>query len=329
MKRLLTGLQPSGELTIGNYCGGIKQILDYQNDYETILFIPDMHSITVRQENPKLIQERIRKHVALYLACGVDPNKIHLFIQSENLYHANLSWILECHTPYGELTRMTQFKEKSAKQKEVYCGLFTYPVLMAADILLYDAELVPTGIDQQQHVELARNIAERMNNRYKKDLFTIPQCLLPKVGAKIKDLQDPTKKMSKSTDVPMSAIFMLDDPVLVRKKIMSAVTDSDSKVYFDEEKKPGVSNLLTIYSVFAECSINDAVKKFENSNYKELKTTIAELLATKLGEIQEKYQEILNSTLVDEVLDSGREYSNKIAEKKYREIAHLVGFGRY
>ncbi len=328
MKRLLTGLQPSGELTIGNYCGGIKQIIDYQNDFETILFIPDMHSITVRQD-PKLIQERIKKHVAIYLACGIDPEKIHIFIQSENLYHANLSWILECHTTMGELNRMTQFKEKSVKQKEVYCGLYTYPVLMAADILLYDAELVPTGVDQQQHVELARNIAERMNNRYKKGLFTLPQCITPKVGAKIKDLQDPIKKMSKSTSVPLASIFLLDDEKTIRKKIMSAVTDSETSIYFDEEKKPGISNLLTVYSAFSSLDIKKVAEKFKNSSYKDLKISLADLLVEKLTEIQKKYNEILNSSKVDEVLDKGRVYSNAIAEKKYREVAHLVGFGRY
>jgi len=202
MERLLTGLQPSGALTIGNFCGGISQIVNYQEKYETFLFIPDMHAITVPQD-PDALHRNIINAIAMYIACGVNPDleHMHIYIQSENLYHANLSWILECHTPHGDLTRMHQFKMKSAKNEAFTEGLVTYPDLMAADILLYDANYVPTGIDQKQHVELARNLAERMNNRYG-ELFIVPEPLIPTVGAKIRDLQNPELKMSKSTDNP-------------------------------------------------------------------------------------------------------------------------------
>ena len=246
MKKLLTGLKPSGELTLGSLIGGINQSVKYQDEYESYIFVPDLHAITVNQD-PKVLKERIRKNVALYLACGLDPKKNTFYIQSENLYHANLSWILECNTYMGEASRMTQFKDKSKKNENVSVGLFTYPILMAADILLYDADLIPTGIDQKQHVELARNIAIRFNNKYG-DTFKIPEPMIPKVGAKIKDLKDPTKKMSKSDDSYKGTILLLDSEEDIRKKIMAAVTDSDNKIYYDEDNKPGVSNLLTIYS---------------------------------------------------------------------------------
>lgn len=235
MKKLLTGLQPSGELTLGSLIGGISQSVKYQDEYDSYIFVPDLHAITVEQD-PEKLKERIRKNVGLYIACGLDPNKNTFYIQSENLYHANLSWILECNSYMGELSRMTQFKDKSKKVKNVSCGLFTYPVLMAADILLYDADLVPTGIDQKQHVELARNLAERFNHKYG-DTFVVPEPMIPTLGAKIKDLQEPTKKMSKSSDNYKGTILLLDSEKDIRKKIMSAVTDSDNKIYYDEEKK--------------------------------------------------------------------------------------------
>ena len=287
MKRVLTGLQPSGELTLGNYIGGIRQLIKYQDDYELFVFVPDLHSITVEQD-PKLLKERIRKNIALYLASGLDPKKCTIYIQSENLYHANLSWILECHSYMGEMSRMTQFKEKSASKKNVSCGLFTYPILMAADILLYDADLVPTGADQKQHVELARNIAERFNSKYG-DTFNIPEPLIPKVGAKIKDLQEPTKKMSKSSTNEKAIIRLLDEPEVIRKKIMSAVTDSDNSIYFDEENKPGISNLLTIYSVLSDISIEDATNKFKDYNYGSFKSEVEGNIAkNKYYEVKEK-----------------------------------------
>ena len=254
MKRMLTGLQPSGELTLGSLIGGISQSIKYQDEYDSFIFVPDLHAITVPQD-PKLLHERIRKNVALYIACGIDPKKNTIYIQSENLYHTNLAWILECNTYMGEASRMTQYKDKSKKFSNVPVGLFTYPILMAADILLYDAELVPTGIDQKQHVELARDLANRFNNKYSYT-FKMPDPMIPTTGAKIMDLQNPTKKMSKSSENVKGNIFLLDSEDVIRKKIMSAVTDSDNQVYYDPENKPGISNLLTIYSSLKNIDIN-------------------------------------------------------------------------
>lgn len=326
-KRLLTGLQPSGTLTIGNYSGSIRQILQYQEQYETFLFVPDLHAITVTQD-PALLHQRIKEVVALYLACGVDGERNHIYVQSENLYHANLSWILECHAYFGEMSRMHQFKEKSKKQENFTVGLYTYPVLMASDILLYDADVVPTGVDQKQHVELARNIAERFNNRYKGNFFTVPEPLIPTVGAKIRSLQEPDKKMSKSTENPKASIFLLDEEKAIRKKVMSAVTDSVGTIVFDEENRPGISNLMTIYSVYAGCSIEEVQQKFESANYGEFKRALADLLVENLMPMQERYHDVLTSGKVDEVLDKGRDFTNKIAAEKYDKIRKVVGLGR-
>ena len=255
MKRILTGLKPSGELTLGSLIGCINQMVKLQDEYDSFMFVPDMHAITVKQD-PKMLRERIRKNVALYLACGVDPDKNTIYLQSENLYHANLSWVLECTTYMGEASRMTQYKDKSSKGENVTVGLFTYPILMAADILLYDADYVPVGIDQKQHVELARDIALRFNKTYG-DTFKMPEPMMSEVGVKIMDLQEPTKKMSKSDETYKGVILLLDDEKTIRKKIMSAVTDSDNKIYYDKDNKPGVSNLLTIYSYLKNISIEE------------------------------------------------------------------------
>lgn len=326
MKRILTGLQPSGELTLGSLIGGISGIIKYQDIYDSFMFVPDMHSITVEQD-PILLKERIRKNVALYIACGLDPKKNTIYIQSENLYHANLSWILECNTYIGEASRMTQFKEKSKNKKNVSVGLFTYPILMAADILLYSADIVPTGIDQKQHVELARNLAERFNNKYG-ETFTLPEPMIPEVGAKIKDLQDPTKKMSKSSTNPKGIIYLLDTEEDIRKKIMSAVTDSENKVYYDPINKPGISNLLTIYSSLKKISIEDTEKYFKDSNYGNLKHKVADLIVETLKEIRKKYEEIINSSDLDKILDDGKNKVNEIAKLKYEEVRKKVGLGR-
>ena len=298
MDRLLTGLQPSGSLTIGNYCGGISQVANYQKKYETFLFVPDMHAITVPQD-PDALHKNIINAVAMYIACGVDPNlpDMHIYIQSENLYHANLSWILECHTPHGDLTRMHQFKMKSAKNEAFTEGLVTYPDLMAADILLYDAKYVPTGIDQKQHVELARNLAERFNNRYG-EMFVIPEPLIPTVGAKIRDLQNPEAKMSKSTDNPKSAIFLADDEKVIRKKIMSAVTDSDGKVAYDEENKPGVSNLMNIYSTVTGKSFEEIEAEFEGKGYGVFKPAVGEAVIETLRPIREEASRIMKDKAI-------------------------------
>ena len=222
---------------------------------------------------------------------------------------------------------MTQFKEKSASKKNVSCGLFTYPILMAADILLYDADLVPTGADQKQHVELARNLAERFNSKYG-ETFNIPEPLIPEIGARIKDLQEPTKKMSKSSTNEKAIIRLLDEPEVIRKKIMSAVTDSDNKIYFDEENKPGISNLLTIYSVLKDISIEESVNLFKDSNYGTFKKAVADIVVEKITNLQNKYNEIINSNLIDEILDEGYKKTNEIAKKKYYEVKEKVGLGR-
>lgn len=326
MKRLLTGLKPSGELTLGSYIGAIKQMVEYQKEYETIIFVPDLHAITVPQEKEEL-KMRIRKSIATYIACGLDPSLVTMYIQSENLYNANLSWVLECNSYFGELSRMTQFKDKYSKGENVTVGLFTYPILMAADILLYDADVIPVGLDQKQHVELARNIAERFNSKYG-ETFTIPVPLIPKVGEKIKDLQDPTKKMSKSSDNYKGTILLLDSEEDIRKKIASAVTDSDNKIYYDEVNKPGISNLITIYSIFKGITIEEVVEIYKDSNYGTFKKDIADLLVEKLSIIRDKYNEIINSDIIDKVLDEGLKRTGEIAREKYKEVCRKIGIGR-
>mgnify|MGYP004660506875 CR=1 FL=1 len=324
MKRILTGLKPSGELTLGSLIGCINQMVKLQDEYDSFMFVPDMHAITVKQD-PKMLRERIRKNVALYLACGVDPDKNTIYLQSENLYHANLSWVLECTTYMGEASRMTQYKDKSSKGENVTVGLFTYPILMAADILLYDADYVPVGIDQKQHVELARDIALRFNKTYG-DTFKMPEPMM--VGVKIMDLQEPTKKMSKSDETYKGVILLLDDEKTIRKKIMSAVTDSDNKIYYDKDNKPGVSNLLTIYSSLKNISIEEAEDYFKDYNYGNFKKEVADLVVSVLSNIQTKYNEIINGTMLDDILDKGREKTCEIAKEKTLDVFRKVGLGR-
>lgn len=326
MKRILTGLKPSGELTLGSLIGGIKQSIKFQDEYDSFIFVPDMHAITVRQ-NPEELKERIRKNVALYIAAGIDPNKNTIYIQSENLYHANLSWVLECNTYMGEASRMTQYKDKSSKGENVSVGLFTYPILMAADILLYDADYIPVGIDQKQHVELTRDIATRFNKQYG-DTFKIPEPMIPALGAKIMDLQEPTKKMSKSDETYKGVILLLDDETTIRKKIMSAVTDSDGFVKYDPENKPGISNLLTIYASLKDINIKEAEEHFKDYNYGNLKKEVADIVVEKLTIIQNKYKELINSKELDEILDNGRNKVNEIAAKKVTEVYKKIGLYR-
>ncbi|MBQ8659631.1 MAG: tryptophan--tRNA ligase [Bacilli bacterium] len=326
MKRMLTGLQPSGELTLGSLIGGIAQSIKYQDEYESFIFVPDMHTITVPQD-PETLHKRIKKNIALYIACGIDPNKNTIYIQSENLYHANLSWVLECNTYMGEASRMTQYKDKSKKFNNVPVGLFTYPILMASDILLYDADFIPVGIDQKQHVELARDIASRFNNKYG-ETFKIPEPMIPSIGAKIMDLQEPTKKMSKSSESPKGNIYLLDDETTIRKKIMSAVTDSDGIVKYDPENKPGISNLLTIYASLKNITIKEAEEYFKGYNYGNLKKEVADIVVEKLTAIQSKYNELINSEELDKILDNGRNKVNEIAAKKVTEVYKKIGLYR-
>ena len=327
MKRFLTGLQPTGCLTLGNYIGAIKQMVKYQEEYDSFIFIADMHAITIPKD-PEQLRRDIRDLVAIYLACGIDPEKNTIFIQSENMYHANISWILECNTPYGQLGRMTQFKDKSQKQQNFMAGLFTYPVLMAADILIYDTDCVPVGKDQKQHVELARDIAESFNKRFGKEFFKIPEPLIPEEGAKIGDLLEPTKKMSKSAENKKGVILLLDSEKDIRKKIMGATTDSEMVVKYDPENKPGISNLITIYQELSGLSINEIEEKFKEANYGTFKTAVADCVVNTLIPIQQKYNELINSTKLDDILDLGRDKTLEIAKKKYEEMKKIVGLGR-
>ena len=327
MKRMLTGLQPTGAITLGNYIGAIKQMIKYQNEYDSFIFVADMHAITVPQD-PKKLSDNIKSLLAVYLASGVDPNKNTIFLQSENVYHANASWILECLTPYGELSRMTQFKDKSRKNQNFSAGLLTYPVLMASDILLYDSDLIPVGQDQKQHVELARNIAERVNKKYDKEIFKLPEPLIPTDGAKIMDLLDPTKKMSKSAENPKGVIYLLDEEQVIRKKIMGATTDSEMNVKFDFENKPGISNLINIYSCLTGMNVKDIEEKYKDSNYGTFKKDVADVVIDTIIPIQERYYEILNNNELDKILDEGMKITTEIAKKKYEELKSIVGLHR-
>ena len=324
MKRLLTGLQPTGVITLGNYIGSIKQMVKEQGKYESFIFVADMHAITVSNSNLNL-KENTRSLIALYLACGIDPNKNTIFVQSQNEYHANLSWVLECNSYFGELSRMHQFKEKSKNKENFTAGLFTYPVLMASDILIYDTDYVPVGIDQKQHVELARDIAIRFNNKYG-DTFKVPEPVISSTGTKIMDLITPTKKMSKSSDNQNGVIRLLDDPEIIRKKIMKATTDSESIVRFDEENKPGISNLINIYSALTNKSIDEIENEFKDANYGTFKKCVCDVVIEELSKIREKYFEYLNSDIIDKILEEGRQKSRMYAKAKYEAVKNKIGF---
>ena len=324
MKRLLTGLQPTGVITLGNYIGSIKQMVKEQGKYESFIFVADMHAITVPNSNLNL-KENTRSLIALYLACGIDPKKNTIFVQSQNEYHANLSWVLECNSYFGELSRMHQFKEKSKNKENFTAGLFTYPVLMASDILIYDTDYVPVGIDQKQHVELARDIAIRFNNKYG-DTFKVPEPVISSTGTKIMDLITPTKKMSKSSDNQNGVIRLLDDPEIIRKKIMKATTDSESIVRFDEENKPGISNLINIYSALTNKSIDEIENEFKDANYGTFKKCVSDVVIEELSKIREKYFEYLNSDIIDKILEEGRQKSRTYAKAKYEAVKNKIGF---
>ena len=326
MKRLLTGLKPTGELTLGNYIGAILPMKEMQEKYESFIFIADMHAITVPQ-NPNELHERIRKFIALYIACGIDPQKNTIYLQSENEYIANISWLLECNTYFGEASRMIQFKEKKKKNANFSVGLLTYPILMAADILYLDADYVPVGIDQKQHVELARNLAERFNSIYG-NTFTLPEPLISKEGVKIKDLKFPDKKMSKSDDNPNGVITFLDNKESIMKKIMSATTDSEKIIKFDEEKKPGISNLMNICVALSEETIESIEERFKDKNYGEFKKFTAEIVIKRIDEIQKKYNMLLNSNELENILNRGINKSRNIAKLKFEDMKYKMGLSR-
>lgn len=324
MKRMLTGLQPTGIITLGNYIGAIKQMVKYQDEYESFLFVADLHAITVPKENLNL-KENTKSLIALYLACGIDPKKNTIFVQSQNEYHANLSWILECNTYFGELSRMHQFKEKSKGKENFTAGLFTYPVLMASDIIIYDADFVPVGVDQKQHVEIARDIAGRFNNKYG-NTFVVPEPVISTTGTKIMDLIDPTKKMSKSSENQNGVIRLLDEPEVVRKKIMRATTDSEMSVRYDEENKPGISNLINIYSSLTGKEIKEIEKEFDGSNYGTFKKAVADVVVGEIEKIQEKYNKYINGSEIDEILKDGANKTRMYAKAKYEAVKNKIGF---
>ncbi|WP_096435742.1 tryptophan--tRNA ligase [Alteribacter populi] len=326
MKTIFSGIQPSGTLTIGNYLGAMKHFVDLQENNDCFFCIVNQHAITVPQDKQEL-KKHTRSLAALYLAVGIDPDKSTLFIQSEVPAHAQLGWMLQCVSYIGELERMTQFKDKSHGKEGVSAGLLTYPPLMAADILLYNTDIVPVGEDQKQHLELSRNLAERFNNKFN-DIFTIPEVSIPKVGARIMSLTEPSKKMSKSSDNPKSFISMLDDEKQITKKIKSAVTDSDNTVRFDKENKPGVSNLLSIYSLFADKPVDEIEAMYAGKGYGDFKQDLADVVVGVLKPIQERYYELINSDELDQILDQGAEKANHRARKTLIKAERAMGLER-
>ncbi|NUZ10529.1 tryptophan--tRNA ligase [Pseudoalteromonas sp. McH1-7] len=325
---VLSGIQPTGGMTIGNYVGAINQWLKLQNDHDCHFMLVDLHAITVRQD-PAQLRERVLDGVALYTACGIDPDKSALFVQSQVPEHAQLGWVLNCYAQMGELNRMTQFKDKSAKHSNnVNVGLFAYPVLQAADILLYQADQVPVGEDQKQHLELTRDIATRFNNLYG-DVFKVPEPYIPEVGARVMSLQDPLKKMSKSDDNPNAFVMLLDEPKKIEKKLKKAVTDSDeqARIYFDRTEKPGVSNLLTLLSVATKRSVEELVPEYEDKMYGHLKKDTAEAVVNMLNPIQARFKEIREDrALLDEIMRKGAEKAGARAEQTLKAVYNAVGF---
>ncbi|MFD1335696.1 tryptophan--tRNA ligase [Oceanobacillus iheyensis] len=326
MKTIFSGIQPSGTLTLGNYLGAIQQFVELQNDYNCYFCIVDEHAITVPQDRLEL-RKNIKSLAALYIASGIDPDSSTLFIQSEVPEHTQLGWMLQSISYVGELERMTQYKDKSQGQEAISSALLTYPSLMAADILLYNTDVVPVGDDQKQHLELARNLAQRFNNRFN-DIFTVPEVRIPKVGARIMSLQEPTKKMSKSDTNQKGFISMLDEPKRIEKKIKSAVTDSEGIVKFDKENKPGVSNLLTIYSSCTGESIADLEKKYGGKGYGDFKQGVANAVIDTLRPIQEKYEQLIQSDELDAILDQGRDKASFSAGKTIKKAKKAMGLGR-
>ena len=326
MKTIFSGIQPSGTLTLGNYLGALRQFVQLQNEHNCYFCIVDNHAITVPQD-PTTLQQNIRSLAALYLASGIDPKKSTLFIQSEVSAHTQLSWMLQSISYIGELERMTQFKDKSEGKEGVSSALFTYPALMAADILLYKTNLVPVGDDQKQHLELTRTLAQRFNNRYK-ETFVIPEIRIPKVGARIMSLQDPMKKMSKSDENTKGYISLLDTPKKIEKKIKSAITDSDGIVKYDKENKPGISNLLTIHASCTGESISALEEKYNDSGYGKFKMDTARVVIQLLEPIQEKYYELIESDILDDILDQGAKEASEIANHTLNEAYEAMGLGR-
>ena len=326
VKRVLSGIQPTADsFHLGNYLGAVRQWVALQDEYDAFYCVVDLHAITVPQD-PETLRRRTRVAAAQLLAAGLDPDRCTLFVQSQVREHTELAWILGCMTGFGEASRMTQFKDKSAKNAEASVGLFTYPVLQAADILLYNADQVPVGEDQRQHLELSRTLAQRFNHRYG-ETFTVPQPYILKEVAKIYDLQDPTAKMSKSSSSPQGIIDVLDDPAVIRKKIARAVTDAGAEVKADEENKPGVTNLLRIYSALSGEPVGALENKYAGTGYGGFKKDLAELVVTTLSPIREQTHALLaDEPALDKVLAHGAENARKVAAQTMTAVRDLIGF---
>ena len=324
-KVLFSGMQATGSLTLGNYLGALKNWLTLSDEYECFYSVVDMHSITVRQD-PATLRKRARALLTLYIAAGLDPEKNCIYYQSHVSGHAELAWILNCYTYMGELNRMTQFKDKSAKHADnINAGLFTYPVLMAADILLFQADVVPVGIDQMQHLELTRDIAQRFNGIYG-DVFTVPEPYIGKVGAKIMSLQDPTKKMSKSDENPNASIYLMDDPDTIIRKCKRAVTDSEAQILYRDEQ-PGVKNLIDIYSACTNKSQQDVVKEFEGKGYGDFKMAVGEAVVSVLKPLQDEVARLeKDKAYIDSIIKNNAEKANYCAMKTLRKVQKKVGF---
>lgn len=326
MKRVFSGIQPTGNIHLGNYLGALRQFVDLQEDNECIYCIVDMHAITVPKD-PEVLKKSIMDVAALYLALGIDPEKSIVFIQSDVPGHAELSWMLTCSSYTGELSRMTQFKQKSKMQESAPTGLFMYPVLMAADILLYDTEVVPVGDDQKQHIELTRDLAKRVNGKYGEDTFVIPEGRYMKSGARIMSLDDPSSKMSKSAENEYSRIQLLDSPSKIKKSIMRATTDSEGVIRYDQEKQPGIANLLNIYSACTGKPVDEIVKDYDGKGYGALKKDLVDVLVENLTPVQERFAEIRNSDELPKILAAGAEKANAIAEKTIKRVKDNFGLG--
>ena len=326
MKRVFSGVQPTGNIHLGNYLGALKQFVELQEKNECIYCIVDLHAITMPQD-PKKLREHILDVAALYLAVGVDPEKSIVFVQSDVSGHAELGWILNCNSYTGELSRMTQFKDKSKNKESAPTGLFTYPVLMAADILLYDTDIVPVGNDQKQHMELCRDLAIRINNKYKEDTFVVPNGRFLKEGARIMSLDEPNAKMSKSAENIHSRISLLDPPNKIKKSIMKATTDSEGVIRYDLEEKPGISNLLNIYSELSEFSVEELVEKYKDSGYGDFKKDLVKVVTDALDPIRIRYEEIRNSEELSKILEDGSKRANEISVKTLERVKKNFGLG--
>ncbi|GIO63363.1 tryptophan--tRNA ligase [Paenibacillus cineris] len=324
MKTVLSGIQPSGKLTLGNYIGAMKNFVKLQNDYQCNFMVVDLHAITVPQE-PEALREQSEAVAALFIAAGIDPNKANVYMQSHVPPHAELGWLLTTLTSMGELERMTQFKDKSAGKDSVGAGLFVYPALMAADILVYNADLVPVGEDQKQHLELARDLAGRFNHRFG-DYFTIPEPYIPEVGARIMSLDDASKKMSKSNPNPGSYIALLDPPDVIRKKISRATTDSGKEIRYAPDEKPEISNMMSIYSQCSGMSLQEIQDKYEGQMYGGFKKDLGEVIVATLEPLQQKYDEIRKSGQIHDILAQGADKAMEKASRTVAEVKERMGF---